>query len=284
MDENLLIGHRAPFQVVVSAPTASLPSSVVPLNLDSSQLRIITNLCSILRQPCYPCMGFSVDCNGVVSAYPAQKPTATYVENSVTLNDLLSRGTVSFSKQEVYTLSITLVCSLLQLNHTPWLKQSWNKTDIIFLRANSTSAVAVDVKHPYLTHEHKSDGTLSTRRQNVPRNDCSKLLALGVMLVEISCSQCIEKLRKPEDLGPNNEPTELSNLNAVRRWLEQQQNMGNISFAFYSAISYCLKCFVDPTANLDNPEFSRTIEERVLAPLEEERNMLLGPISSLTTT
>ena len=100
------------------------------------------------------------------------------------------------------------------------------------------------------------------------------------MLLEICCGQPIENLRRPEDLGPNNEPNELSNLSAARRWLLEQKSKEDISFAFYSAILHCLKYFADPTANLEDMEFSQTIEEQVLAPLEKEQNFLLwGPLS-----
>ena len=62
----------------------------------------------------------------------------------------------------------------------------------------------------------------------------------------------------------------------TRRWLLEQKIRGNISLAFYSAISHCLKCFVDRTADLSNADFSRSIEQEILAPLEDERFGLLG--------
>jgi hypothetical protein len=249
--------------------------------VDPSKLQVVTNLCSILQQPCHPWIGFCVDDNGYLrGAYPAHDRSVTYVENGIGLDEILTNRSRSLSKEEVYNLSITLTSSLLQLSHTPWLQQTWHKADIIFLRANDGSAVTVDVKHPYLTREHKSDPIQLVRHNVFSGNDCSKLLALGTMLLEICGGQPIENLRRPEDLGPNNEPNELSNLGAARRWLLEQKRKGDISFAFYSAISHCLKCFVDPTANLENMEFARTIEEQVLAPLEEEQNVLLwGPLS-----
>jgi hypothetical protein len=109
--------------------------------------------------------------------------------------------------------------------------------------------------------------------------DCSRLLSLGIMLLEINYGQSIENLRRPEDLGPNHKPNELSNLQAAKRWMIEQNDKGNLSWAFSNAISHCLKCFVDPTASLHNPEFCKTIEEQVLAPLEDEKNVLLyGPM------
>ncbi|KAF2671657.1 hypothetical protein BT63DRAFT_452161 [Microthyrium microscopicum] len=98
-----------------------------------------------------------------------------------------------------------------------------------------------------------------------------------VMLLEISHGQHVENLRQPEALGPSQEAEELSDLSAVRRWPLEQKIKGDISLAFYATISYCLKCFVGLKANLDESDFSRSIEESRLAPLQDERNALLGP-------
>jgi hypothetical protein len=186
----------------------------------------------------------------------------------------------TLNQQERYNLSITLTSSLLQLSHTPWLQGTWNKADIIFLRAKDgcpMSGIAVDIKHPYLTREYKQTTTLVRRSSDEP-NDSSKVVALGVMLLEICYGLPIEEILRPEDLGPNNRPTEISYLQAARRWLMGKEGTGEFSFAFVKAIRYCLQCFMDPCASLSNQAFSKTIEEHVLAPLEKEMNMLLfGP-------
>jgi hypothetical protein len=196
-----------------------------------------------------------------------------------TLGDILLKQPGTLSKEEIYTLAITLTSSLLQLSQTPWLSQSWNKSDIIFLRAKDGGCTFADVKHPYLTRTHTPDSVLQVRKNAMLGNDCSKLLALGIMLLEINHGQPIEHLRRPEDLGPNNQANELTNLQAAKRWLIDQKDKGNLSWAFFNAISHCLKCFVDPSASLQNEEFCRTIEEQVLAPLEDEKNLwLYGPL------
>ena len=208
------------------------------------------------------------------SQYPAQPRALTYIENAVSLGEMLAKQQASLSKENVYTLSITLVSSLLQLSHTPWLSESWDKADIIFLRAKDGSASSVDVKHPYLTREHKSDNASVITHNNYPQNDCSKLLALGV---QINASQPLESMRLPGDLVPDSEPNELTEPQAGRRWVLEQKNKGYLTLGFYSAISHCLNCFVDPTANLQNPDFRRAVEEHVLAPLEEEFSFLFDP-------
>jgi hypothetical protein len=168
------------------------------------------------------------------------------------------------------------------LSHTPWLRDSWNKADIVFFRAKDgspVSNVSVDIRHPYLTRKHQQTATLIHRSNSDP-NDSSKIAALGIMLLEICYGLPIEQLVMPEDLGPNNRPTEISYLQAARRWLMGKESYGEYSFAFVKAISYCLQCFMNSSASLLDQEFSKTMEENVLAPLEEEMNMLLfGPLT-----
>lgn len=95
------------------------------------------------------------------------------------------------------------------------------------------------------------------------------------MLLEICYRFAIEDYIKPEDLGLNNQVTEISYLGAARRYLSANKASGVCSFAFNRAVTYCLKCFMDPAASLVDPVFSKTIEDEVLIPLEEEKNMLL---------
>ena len=95
------------------------------------------------------------------------------------------------------------------------------------------------------------------------------------MLLEICYGLPTENLFRPEDLGPNGEPTEISYLQAAQRCLMKKEFKKGFSFAIVDAISYCLQCFMNPSASLSNQEFSKTIEEHVLAPLENEMNMLL---------
>lgn len=269
-------------QVRTSAPpSSSVTTALAPLPYHNpSQLQIVTNLCSILQRQCHPCIGFCLDSEGHLrGAYNARRSVA-YIDGGVTLQDILTKKLGTLSPQEQYNLSITLTSSMLQLSHTPWLQETWSKADIIFLRAKdeyTKSRITVDIKHPYLAREYKQTTKLVSQSSGTP-NDCSKVLALGVMLLEIYYGLPIEELLLPEDLGTDNRPTEISHLQAARRWLMGQEGKGEFSFAFVKAISYCFQCFMNPSASLSCHAFSKTIEEHVLAPLEEEMNMLLfGP-------
>lgn len=252
------------------------PNTQAPY-LDPSQLQIVTDLCSVIKQPCHPLMGLCLDSNDHLrGVYPAQPRALTYVEKSVSLAEILVEQKRLLSKKEVYNLCITLSSSLLQLSQTPWLSQSWEKADIIFHRAKDGSASSVDVEHPYLTREHISKDVGLGLNDTHPARDSSKLLALGVLLVEIHSGKPIENMWLQGDLGFNGKPNELTKPIVVQRWLQEQMINGNLSTAFHSAISHCLDCSTSSTADLQSLDFRRTVEERVLAPLEKEMSSLYG--------
>ena len=259
-------------------------TAIAPLPYDSpSELQIVTNICSIIQNLWHPCIGFCLDSDGHLrGAYNAQR-SVTYIDEALTLQDILTRRHGNLSPQEQYNLSITLTSSMLQLSHTPWLQETWSKADIIFHRAKddrTMSGIPVDLKRPYLNREHKRTATHARPNSHEPR-DSPKVVALGIMLLEICYGLPIEELLLPEDLGPDDRPTDISYILAARRWLMEKEGKGEFSFAFIKAIKYCLQCFMNPSASLSNPTFLKTIEELVLAPLEWEKNILLfGPSGS----
>ncbi|KAI9668924.1 MAG: hypothetical protein M1829_005236 [Trizodia sp. TS-e1964] len=222
--------------------------------------------------------GFYVDNGNLRGAYSAHHRTVTYINDSISLDKILAGNSRSLSMTEIYILSITLISSLLQLSETPWLEQSWHKSDILFLRATDGSSVKADIKHPYLAREHKPDPIQQARYNVFFGKDSSKILALGILFLEIFCGHPIEKLRQLKNVGACNEPNDLINLGVVRRWLEELYTKGDITFGFKSAILHCLQCSLDPSADLQDLEFARAIEEKVLAPLENEQSFILSGI------
>lgn len=174
------------------------------------------------------------------------------------------------STEEIYSLSVTLSSSLLQLSHTPWLIHSWTKSNILFLRAKKASVSRIDFKHPYLTTEHIHGAAIASPRQNDSRN----VLALAILLVEILSRQPIESLRRPQDMGTDQQPNEFTDLQVMHIWIREQEELGNLTSVFRSAISHCLKCFVGSALDLTDTESRVSIEEQVLSPLQEEMSFL----------
>jgi hypothetical protein len=108
--------------------------------------------------------------------------------------------------------------------------------------------------------------------------DGPNMLALAIMLLEIKFGTPIESLRHEGDFGQDGQPNEATDFATANRWLKMQVDLGNLSCTFTDAITYCLKCYVDPLASFGNPDFSKAVGENVLEPLEREMQfMLYGP-------
>ena len=249
---------------------------------------------------------------------PVQRYALGHVDGTISLQHLLGEYSCKLSKDDVYALAVALTASFLQLWRTPWLRNIWSKNDIVFLRSGADSSFPVDAKYPFIFQTHSlpgreasgkfcvnfptsigdvvahifcSQNKVSARilmsrlgapqhdcKEATPANDSSRLLAFGVILLEINYGRTIESLRHPEDLGPNKQPNELTDLKTAKRCLTQRK--GDISWALSSAISHCLKCFVDPTSNPEDSDFCRTVQEHVVVLLQDEMHFVLeGPLS-----
>ncbi|OCL12164.1 hypothetical protein AOQ84DRAFT_285759 [Glonium stellatum] len=265
-------------KVKIISPPSSSNSSVYD---NMRMLKYVTNMCSALQQfaPLNSRPGFFLDPQGKLRGiYPASKRLFAEGNNFVTLDELL-RGVSSeagkkekLTKEEFYILAVTLSSSLLQLHTTPWLGSRWSKKDIVFLQNGNPSTHNVDIRHPYITQVYFSQSISEVPPGNATisdsGDDSSRLLALAVMLLEIYFNQPIELQRSEKDCASSQRSNELDDLGIVKRWIGQEK--GNLSWAFQNAVSHCMKCFVDPSANLNNADFRQGVIDQVLLPLQDE--------------
>ncbi|RYP46715.1 hypothetical protein DL768_007123 [Monosporascus sp. mg162] len=227
----------------------------------------------------HPFVGFKLDSSDELRGLcKVQSSPYHLITNGVSLGDYLPSLKRDLSYPDFYNLAITLVCSVLQLSETPWLCQPWSRQDILFLRPGSAGNGPVDVRHPYLTRRYPAiaDPKL-TKLESDDEPDRLNLLALAVVLLEINVGKPIESLRKQQDMGPDGNPNVGTDLSTAQRSLGTQVSQGKLTLAFKEAITYCLQCYLDPTASLRNYEFARTVEERVLEPLEREMHQIPNP-------
>jgi|SRR5215469_7053820 len=136
----------------------------------------------------------------------------------------------------------------------------------------------LDHHHDHHHSDRKQSGAESHRLGDIVVNrDCSNLLALAIMLLEISSGQPVEKRRKDSD-GAQNLPDDQADLQVAEEWHKEEKSRGSLSCAFSQAILTCLQEYLNPDTDFDDPKFCDAFKERVLLPLEEEMQFLLfGP-------
>ncbi len=236
-------------------------------------------------------------------AYPAAQRPISPGNDLVTLEDILfstHKAWQPFTNEDRYALAITLVASFLQLYKTPWVGDRWTERDIHFFQTppnaatnnistidTTTPSKRIDINHPFVTKTYKSAANPTSSTTTLPsatsiysaadeqspsHDDSVNFLTLARILLEIRTSRRIEDLRRSEDMGPNALPNEATDLQTLKRWVQQEK--GNLSFAFRDAIKYCMKCFADPDIDFKDLAFRQSVIEGVVVPLLEELHFL----------
>ncbi|KAJ5521106.1 hypothetical protein N7463_001559 [Penicillium fimorum] len=263
-----------------SVGTVRVTISVPEDDHDPADLQHITSICKVIRQPPHPSVVFCLDDTGCLQSRPSLKePEAEYFHQSLSLEALLPHFEFKLPITEVYGLAITLIASILQLNQTPWLETKWSKRNIVFARANSNMPLTVDLRYPSLVKEfYRADqnpGTELGRPDSTPLNrTCSNLLALAIMLLEISSGRPVEQ-RLGDDQITNIFPNDQSVLQLADGWLKEEKSHGRLSCAFSQAILICLQEYLNPDANFNDDQYCNSFREKALLPLEEEMEFLL---------
>lgn len=110
----------------------------------------------------------------------------------------------------------------------------------------------------------------------VTNTDCSKLLALAIILLEINFGKPIEQLRHSENHRNNPLDEERADLQAADQWYKAERP--RLSSGFSKAILTGLQEYLNPDANLNDPEYCAVIKEKMLQPLEDEMQFVVfGP-------
>ena len=229
------------------------------------------------------CIGFSFDyqsklLKGPMPRHRESDSDALRSCEIITLDELLNPGkgqkALKLSKRERYSLAVNLASSALQLNRTPWFPNSWSAKDIVFHRT-SQGLRPVDIQHPYV-----STSTDVQKPSKIGfQNKNTVLLALAIALLElyfgISAQQHQENGGSSETQFDSNPWNQCA---IAYNWAENEQE--DLSAAFQGAINHCLRCFSDPSASLQDPEFLQAAVESIVLPLQDELSQFLGKSSS----
>lgn len=273
MRKSVSFGNKPPPPYSLTDPTSAGAEA------SPSSLQEVKDLCASIQQlhATSPCIGFSFDTkNKLRGAYTVDIPPEKHVAPSafISLEQLLDiKGRAKLNKKERYSLALTLASSTLQLNATPWFKDQWCAKDILFLENKAGTRLA-DMECPYvLPKGNEVATTVKAGPKRGFQNKNTVLLALAVSLLELYFGVSAEKHRELEE-----QPAGAFNVWALcamaYEWADEEQE--NLSAAFSGAVSHCLRCFNDPSSNLQDVEFLQAAVECIVLPLQEELHQFLG--------
>ncbi|KAF2638986.1 hypothetical protein P280DRAFT_403639 [Massarina eburnea CBS 473.64] len=249
-------------------------------------LEEVKDLCASIQQlyKSSDCIGFLFDTRSKLrGAYPMKTTCLEPTAGFVTLEELLNRPPIvngrpaKLSKKQRYSLALTLASSTLQLNATPWFPSGqWGAKDIIFYRTSAGHHL-LNVDHPYVAPKQVLISKALTQGQNPKplgfQNKNTILLALAVALLELYFGVSAEKHRELKHGEPfTSSPWGLCAM--VYDWADEEQE--NMSAAFSTAVSHCLRCFSDPSASLSDADFLQAAVEYIVLPLQDELDQFLG--------
>ena len=220
------------------------------------------------------------------------KLTASDSAGPVALDSLLRSRSMSFqhrksfcklSRQQRLVIAVTLAHAVLQLHKSPWLSETWSKSDIFFFSHGVDAYKRPIADRPYVSRSFASnrDGPqkISTglKTDDVFNSQIvnKSLFALGIVLIELCFNKPLEdlcaKVRDP-DLTPLEAPLDTADIYGVATSLiddvynEQGTQYGHV-------VQRCLKCefgIQSSRKQLDFDAFRVLVYEGVLAPLEDD--------------
>lgn len=263
--------------------------------IDQKSLQELKDLCSAIKQAqsAQPCLGFCLDNEGKLrGVYPVENRMRS-TKGTITLKELLAASSAStpnmlkLSRKERMTLAVILSSSYLQLQATPWLKDTWSKEDIVFDGDMSTRTLRpFNVDQPYIAQEFHPRASPLTVTHNIPNNvnraslpGNPSLLALGILLLELytgqTFEQCCPKTSTGNGLCLDDYYKQLHNLDAASKWLSAAQE--DLSAGYTTAVLHCIRSFFDPICTShDETVFRQSVYEQVILPLQEELQSFLG--------
>lgn len=225
----------------------------------------ISDFCSALTAHTGCCLGMLKHKDLVYHVHDVKDAKS---QNLSLLQDLIDRKEVLWQRKRC-DLALALAYAVLQLEQTPWLRSSWDLTDIHFSASG--------------THHHLWISK-SLCRGTSPRGNCEQakkqsiiknesLFSLGVALLELACGRPLSSFQTDDDLDGNGNQHDLTGYFIANRLTKKLHDEDGPNFA--SAVSDC----IDPVSenrefDLKKEGFRRRYLKEVVLPLQEDYDQL----------
>jgi hypothetical protein len=207
---------------------------------------------------------------------------------SVSLEDLLMPLPQTGSPAKIglknrMMLALNLASTLMELQSTPWLTNSWSKKAIKFLKtpvpqsslstaaASTVLSVAIDYQHPLISQHFQSGQQTSSNAPPLPPKEA--LLELGIMLLELWHETTLETFYTSTTMGQSGAPMSTDywgRFMLASVWLDDPHDQPLP--LYHTAISQCVKCFFGgtfSTPSWNDANFRKALCKDLIEPLFE---------------
>lgn len=272
------VSFAPPVSLPIESSTSSFQSQQVEHSLSVSEK--IECLCTAMQKVNgTSCLGVLVD--DLERQHRISITDASVRRDSlqtVSLKALFAQ--TALERKDRLILGIKLASTLLQLHRTPWLKETWGKSDILFMKECSGTQVVL-VQKPFLSQPFiPPTCTIPPSRPTDepspgPEVRNKSIFALGVLLIELWFGQSLEDLRKPEDYGSHHQVNHITDFSTARRLSEDIYREAGDWYG--DAVRRCIYCEFDQRHNsLDSQALKEAVHRGVVAPLEENPTSFCG--------
>jgi hypothetical protein len=260
--------------------TSVLTANAVPaINLSPK----IYNLCEALQA--YQAAGISTSNDNCIGYLQCQKQNVLEVHATrrITVTDAQHRQDVAslrqlvpkrdnfaflvLSRAERFFLAVTVASAVLQLHHTPWLRERWTLDDIL-IHVNDADDIG---RRVYVSKAFPEPFDFQSTKQNEdhPGVRNTTLFALGIALIELCLGQTLESMRTDQDPLDS-----MGRVNIVTEWATAKRMMSKVvaeaGNRYGDAVRRCIYCEFDSReTNLNNERFREAVHQGVVAPLGE---------------
>lgn len=252
-----------------------------------SDLVQIRNICLVMQR-CMDNMLHSQNCLGYLFDH-GREPLGVYLSQSsqskrdkhkiISLTEMLRKSCFTprqnfldsgniLRRGDRLRMALTIASSVLQLYKTPWLRETWNKSDIKI----GVGAADANYEEAYISRSF-SETTCQTSTQQNPlahlvRNET--LFALGILLIELCFGRPLETMRTSEDpLGANSRPDIMTDWSTATRLMSSVNDEAGRRYG--DVVRRCIYCEFDKlNTTLENDEFRQAVYDGVVAPLEDD--------------
>lgn len=220
------------------------------------------------------------------------KLAASDLAGPVALDSLLPSRSMSFqhrksfcklSRQQRLSIAVTLAHTVLQLHQSPWLSETWSKSDIFFYFQGADAFKRPIADLPYVSRSFASDRDEPQEIVKGAKTDDfvsrqivnKSLFALGIVLIELCFNKPLEdkyaEAKDPELTSSEALPDTADIYGMATSLIDEVYSEQGTQYGY--VVQRCLKCefgIQSSGKQLDSDTFRALVYEGVLAPLEED--------------
>lgn len=184
------------------------------------------------------------------------------------------------SRQQRLGLAVTLASSVLRFYNSPWLNETWGKSDISFFSSGTGPDNRPSISEPYISRTFsahsdtpkRSESPTTSKNQFLNGLIVNKILfALGVILIELCLNKPFEDLRATLNPTLVGQATVADDFLVATRSIDEVYMKGGTEYGY--VVQRCLRCefgIQDSKKIFDFDGFRSLIYNFVVEPLEED--------------